>query len=424
MTASSISTSTSDHSTSSSNTDSLRRPHDHSRTTHSQQQGQYETQSRNSGLQVPTSNVSHTHVHNITEQARRFAETRFAFPPIIVKSAVLINERKTILDVVEYFKAEHDLKIDLAGHRLKNGSDLLIFAANRETFAALYDEEKWPVNLKTNGCQLIRPNHLPPQFSVIIRNVATSQDTHQLLLEIQGEYPDVVNAFRISNREKMPTSIVRLDIKEVKTLDVLLKTKFLYASGMRYPVAEFIAPAKVLLCSKCFAIGHFRSACPSLLEICRVCGVSTPNGADHSIECGKQPKCVRCQGSHEANDNRCPEIKSYRAALTRTLLARNPRNGQVKNSAMNPWNRAEEFPGLSGPAAPQQHCKNWHAIVDQRIEALDSRLKSLEENLNRIIDLSHQSYGQQTKVQHLLSKLTLEQKAHQVDISFQMELTN
>jgi hypothetical protein len=57
------------------------------------------------------------------------------------------------------------------------------------------------------------PNHLPSQFSVIIRNVATLRNTHKLLLEIQGEYPQVINAFRISNREKMPTSIVCLDSK-------------------------------------------------------------------------------------------------------------------------------------------------------------------------------------------------------------------
>jgi hypothetical protein len=112
---------------------------------------------RNTGSQAPFTNAGYTRAHNISEQARRFAETSFAFPPIIAKSTVVINERKTIHGIVEHFKAEHDLSINLTGHRLENGPDLLIFAANRETFAVIYDEEKWSPELKSNGCQFIHP---------------------------------------------------------------------------------------------------------------------------------------------------------------------------------------------------------------------------------------------------------------------------
>ena len=85
-----------------------------------------------------------------------------------------------------------------------------------------YDTNKWPDIINSMIYELAKPNHLPPQFSVILRNVPVEKDVTILLNELKEEYPDIVNAFRLTNKSKTPTSIVRLDIGSVEIIEELL----------------------------------------------------------------------------------------------------------------------------------------------------------------------------------------------------------
>ncbi|CAF4467744.1 unnamed protein product [Rotaria socialis] len=90
---------------------------------------------------------------------------------------------------------------------------------------------------------------------------------------------------------------------------------------MTHDVEAYLAPADVLICSKCMGIGHFRKQCTEAEETCKVCGTSCPDLRQH--KCSTVIKCIHCDGDHHSNALKCPIVKSYRATLTKKLLSAN-----------------------------------------------------------------------------------------------------
>ena len=228
---------------------------------------------------IPSSNATIA-PKEITNQARRYAETRYAFLPFIIKLEQNVVDNLVIKELSDFFFTKFKYKLNFAGHRIKNKNELLLFAGNRESFALLFDDEKWPNTIKSTKFDKIRSSHLPPQFSIVVRNVPIDYDMTSFINDMKVEYPDVVNAHRITNKNHQPTTFVRVDIKNIKSIDDLLSTKYIYLNSSRYSITEYLAPAKVLVCTKCFQIGHFRSTCKSVMEFCRICGVGKGETAD------------------------------------------------------------------------------------------------------------------------------------------------
>ena len=178
----------------------------------------------------------------------------------------------------------------------------------------------WRPEMTIDHHQYIKksPCFLPPLFSVMLRNVPTEMKEEALLKDIQEVYPDARNAFRLSNKDSKPIFFVRLDLANITSIEELLKKKALYINGRRFTVTEYISPAKVLICSRCFRIGHFRGACQHPYDVCKTCGEDMKNPSEH--QCTTNGKCVRCMGDHATSDIECPVVKQFRAELTRTLL--------------------------------------------------------------------------------------------------------
>ena len=409
--SSTISTIPSNLSTSSSNTNSVRTNVPPPNNTRSQ----INIVTRNpTDLVVNTSEISH--------QARRYAETRYAFPPFIIKFHNDVDEKLILKSIVNHYTDIYKIDLSLAGHRLKDKRELLLFVENRESFATLYDDEKWPTAIDSLNYVKIKPSHLPAQFSVILRNVPLDIEINQLLDEIKEEYPDVTNAFRISNKNKQPTPIVRLDIKSIKIIDELLSKKFIYMNHLRISVAEYLAPAKVLICSKCFMIGHFRSSCKSVLDVCKTCGTGVPDMKQHKDVCINKQCCVRCGAGHDSNDYRCPEIKSYRAALTKSLLAS---TDTINNHQVHPENyrgNDHDFPAVNVNRINHPNHGNKSSIgFSDRIDELSHKLTNLEVNLNRIIDITNNSLDQLARAQQVIAKHDHQLQLLQYDTTLQRD---
>jgi len=99
---------------------------------------------------------------------------------------------------------------------------------------------------------------------------------------------------------KKPSTLVRLDIQNISVIYKLLGKKFIYYENLRLATTEYLSPAKVLVCTKCFEIGHFRSMCRSDLDHCRKCAAGVSNIKQHSESCNNKLCCSRCHGMHEA----------------------------------------------------------------------------------------------------------------------------
>jgi len=169
-------------------------------------------------------NIRYT-TNEISQQARRYAETRFPFPPFVINFPQDVDEKSIIQNISSHFSSNYNFDLNFAGHRLKGKRSLLLFIKNRESFAILFDDDKWPQTINSMNYVKTRPNHLPSQFSIILKNVPVENDINKLLEDIKNDYPDVVHAIRISNKNKSPTTIVLLDIKNVKTIGELLNKK-------------------------------------------------------------------------------------------------------------------------------------------------------------------------------------------------------
>ena len=99
--------------------------------------------------------------NEISQQARRYAETRHAFPPFVIKFQQDIEEKAIIQSILSHYTITYKVDIVLAGHRLKNKRDLFLFVENRVSFAILFDDDKWPTTIDSLNYVKIRPSHLP-----------------------------------------------------------------------------------------------------------------------------------------------------------------------------------------------------------------------------------------------------------------------
>ena len=181
----------------------------------------------------------------ISQQAHRFPETRFAFPPFVIRFNQEVDE-STMINVLEnHFSSTYAFNLELAAHRLRGEGELLLFVNNRESFEIFFDDLKWPPSIGLLNYEKIGPTHLPPQFSIVLRNVPLNIETDDLLNTIEEEHLDALTIHRILNKDKRPASFVRVDIQSVKTIDEILKKRFIYVTNIRLAVSEYLAPAKV-----------------------------------------------------------------------------------------------------------------------------------------------------------------------------------
>ncbi|CAF0860649.1 unnamed protein product [Didymodactylos carnosus] len=58
-----------------------------------------------------------------SQQAQRYAETRFPFPPFIVKFTQDVKEQDILNELGDHFTKVYNIKLELDGHRLKQRRD-------------------------------------------------------------------------------------------------------------------------------------------------------------------------------------------------------------------------------------------------------------------------------------------------------------
>ncbi|CAF4982926.1 unnamed protein product [Rotaria sp. Silwood1] len=158
----------------------------------------------------------------ISQQARQYAETRYAFPPFIIKFQQDINESSVLKYLTTHYSYNYNSDLNFAGHRLKLKRDLLLFVNDRESFSMLYDTSKWPSTIESLNFEKILPTHLSPQFSLVLKNVPFDIEIDTLLTNTKSIYLDVMNAHRILNKNQHPTTLVRLDINNINGIDELV----------------------------------------------------------------------------------------------------------------------------------------------------------------------------------------------------------
>ncbi|CAF4981331.1 unnamed protein product, partial [Rotaria sp. Silwood1] len=274
---------------------------------------------------------------NVTTAAARYATSRFPFPPYIIRfksNQVTLNKFKE--DVVKC---------------VDDDMDILLYVKDSISFASLHDETKWPLKIAGEDYMFPSRPSIPPQLSVIIKNVNVRIDFEEFTNDVKSMIPEVINVIRMKNKFGNIIHMVKLELSSVSARQDLLDAKKLMINYISYEITEFLSPAQVLICSKCSGIGHFRKQCSEQDETCKNCAQAFPDLKSH--QCSASPVCKHCQGNHLSNSMKCPVIKSFRAELTRKLLSSdtNPTavtpNNNNNNYCFNPLN----FPPLPSTQA-------------------------------------------------------------------------
>ena len=291
---------------------------------HQQQQCSRTNESTSANKQL---NIDSSTINILTNEAKSFARTRYPFPPFIIRFPTSsIQEQKVAEELCKFLKENKNVELDLSGYRKtstkcsSNECDLLLFVKNSYSFSILYDETNWAQSLLGSTYTRLSSPSIPPQLSLIVKNVSLSIDFVKFVNEIKATYSNVRNVIRLKNKNQMHIKLVKLEFTEPCQRDEILNRRKIFINSLSYDIDEYMAPARVLICSKCMGLGHFRKQCKQKEDTCKKCGMTFNDIKDHTASCS-QLHCIHYQGDHMSNDMKCPKVKQFRADLTKVLLS-------------------------------------------------------------------------------------------------------
>ena len=268
-----------------------------------------------------------------------------------------------------------------------NEYDFLIYVKDTGSFCALFKSSNWPKKIGGECFTFPSMPSFPPQLSIIIKNVDLRIDSNEISADLKMVYPAIHNVIRLKNKSQYPIKLIKVEILSMATRDEIITSGRLSLNGITYEVEDYLAPASVLICSKCMGIGHFKKQCKQNLTTCKVCGSTCTDTRDHN--CSLICKCIHCGGDHYSNALKCPVVKNYRAELIKKLLcmkttATYPPTSQSSIKFTNYNYDPANFPPL--PSAPR-----WSINSDStnplviKIEELISGMSKVNIALEKIV---------------------------------------
>lgn len=197
----------------------------------------------------------------------------------------------------------------------------------------------------------------------------------------------IKNIIRMKNKFHNDIKMIKFEFISSDIRDELLNDKRILINNVSYEVSEYLAPANVLICSKCLTIGHFRKQCKQIKDTCRTCSELVEDLKTH--KCSNIEKCLHCNQNHKSNSLKCSVIKSYRAELTRKVLQMNHDSSSVIPN-MHPgfsWN-ASQFPLLATSTS-----SSLNNSITNKLDDLISKLSSVQSQLSNI-KVKHDKFEQ------------------------------
>ena len=173
-----------------------------------------------------------------------------------------------------------------------NEYDFLMYVKDANSFSFLLEQTNWPKLLANKSYYLPSTPVIPPQLCLLIKNVDLHIDFTEFCNDIKSNYPQVKNIIRMKNKFQNDIKMVKIELTSSSIRDELLNKKRIIINYITYDVIEYLAPANVLICSKCMAIGHFKKQCTQIKETCRTCGEQVADMKMHN--CSKIDKCIHC----------------------------------------------------------------------------------------------------------------------------------
>ncbi|CAF4238846.1 unnamed protein product [Rotaria sp. Silwood2] len=336
-------------------------------------------------------NYHHEHP-SITNESTRYAQTRFPFPPYILRfksGKVTANQVKE--GIIVYGKKNYQVEIQVANCRLSNFTnnnneyDILLFIKDVFSFSHLLDQCHWPSMFGNEIYSFPSFPSIPPQLCLLIKNVDLRLDFGEFCSDVKALYPQVKNVIRMKKKLQNNIKLVKLELTSPSARKELLNMKKITINYITYDIDEYLASATVLICSKCLAIGHFK--CKQIKNTCKTCGEQYVDPKDHN--CSQMDKCIRCQQNHKSNSLKCPVVKSFRAELTKKLLNLNDHTAAPgSNNNIRPFSyNTTDFPSL-----PTQQATTISPMM-MKLDDLIMKMSEVKDHLANLA-LKHDKFEQ------------------------------
>ncbi|CAF1135537.1 unnamed protein product [Adineta ricciae] len=290
----------------------------------------------------------------ISGEAKAFAQSRYPYPAFILRFSTPHIDDKT------------------------NYRRIMVNIWSKSILGLIYNLQPLPA--------------IPPQLSLIIENVSLSINFIEFTNGIKSTYSSVTNVIRLKNKPQSPIKLVKLEFMDNEQRDELLNGGKIFINSLTYDVDEYLGPARVLICSKCMGIGHFRKQCQQEHDTCNKCGNITSDLKNHLANC-TQLKCKHCKGDHMANEMKCPVIKQFRANVTRCLLApvaqAIPHYNLHDMSSANflallPAQRTTIFKPVTHRTTPSSTSYNWPAGTNPAQSMMNNKIDVLIKSLEQV----------------------------------------
>ena len=262
---------------------------------------------------------------DITNNAVVFATNR-NLPPLKFACEPKVTDQKTganiIKELFDYIKNDfkriypkHNDVIGFESWFTDTKGDIGGITHDIELFTFLCNPEHVPQKLANTQVSPILPKHLPSQRSIIMKGVPNTVNIEELKAEISSRYKSVYATEELMGTNNGKSRHVRVDVMDSYEYKQLLDSGVLCVEGRCLHIYEYLAPPKILFCSKCNNPGHHRRLCKLPYERCKRCGESKTNG-EH-VEC--PIKCHNCSDNHMSTDFKCPAVLRYRRELIQHL---------------------------------------------------------------------------------------------------------
>ncbi|CAF4457448.1 unnamed protein product, partial [Rotaria socialis] len=335
--------------------------------------------------------ISDTQQISITTESTRYAQTRFPFPPFIIRFNVgRITSNQIKEGLTSHCNKNFQMEINILNCRLSSRSsnneyDFLLFLKDASSFSFLLDTNHWPNTFGNTNYTFPYSPSIPPQLSLIIKNVDLRLDFKDFSNEIKTNYPQVKNVIRLKNKFNNEIKLVKLELSSATVREELLLKKKITIGYIVYDIDEYLAPANILICSKCMGLGHFMKQCTQTKSTCKTCGEYVDDLKLHI--CSNVEKCIHCGQNHKSNSLKCQVVKSFRSELTRKLLSSNNYSSTSSLNKVNNSNQpnfqylSSDFPRMSLP----QHLPS--NINNNMLNKMDDLLGKITELNNHLTNL-------------------------------------
>jgi hypothetical protein len=262
---------------------------------------------------------------NFTRSAIDYAINQY-IPPIKILCEPKIGNQKEgaiiikglIKSIEKDFKDVNPRHNDLIGFDswyIDFKGDICGITNDIELFVYLCNDKNVPDKIENTNINIFKPRNLPPQRSVIIKNVPNSSSLEDMKVEIMNKYKSIYYFDEILGTNNGKTRFIRIDLINHLEYKQILNAGVICVDGQCLHVYEYLAAPRVMFCSMCNLPGHTKRQCKFLYERCKRCGGNRKEG-EHN-ECSIT--CHNCQGVHIATDFKCPMVHSYRKELIQYL---------------------------------------------------------------------------------------------------------